>query len=90
MEDLQQIKQKLSDNHIDEAIVALNAYIHQNPDSEEAHVLRGNAYRRTDNWKMAISDYAAAKSINPEGAGAIAYDQAMEIMSFFNTDLYNP
>lgn len=90
MIDLQSIKDKLSRNEIDEAIATLDEYIAQNDKCEEAYILRGNAYRKLGNWKKAIENYCYAKEINPDGAGATAYENAMQILEFYNTDLYNP
>lgn len=90
MKDLQQIKEKLQADFITEAIEDLNLFISENPNSEEAFFLRGNAYRRLNNWKMAVSDYSCAKQLNPNGAGARAYDAAIEVLNFFNTDNFNP
>ena len=87
---LDEIKNKLESNEIEEAIVMLDKYIADNGDCEEAYFLRGNAYRRKNDWKNAISDYCKARELNPKGAGAQAYDAAIDIMAFYNTDLYNP
>ena len=89
-EELIKIEKMISDNITDEALDVLNRYIEANPECDDAYFLRGNVYRKLTDWKNAISDYATAKNINPESPAATAYDACIEIMNFFNTDLYNP
>lgn len=38
----------------------------------------------------AMTDYAEAAELDPASPAVQALDQAREIMSFFNKDLYNP
>ena len=89
-EALVKIEELINDNKTDEALEALTGYIEENPQSDDAYFLRGNVYRKLGDWKEAISNYAVAKNINPESPAATAYDASIEIMNFFNTDLYNP
>lgn len=90
MDTLSYIKDLLSGNRVDKAIKELERYIKENPTSDEAYYLLGNAYRKTDNWKQALTNYSIAKEINPDGPGAQAYEAAVMILDFYNTDLYNP
>ncbi|MDD2961163.1 MAG: tetratricopeptide repeat protein [Muribaculaceae bacterium] len=90
MDILKQIKLNLQQNNLDEAIAKLNEVIADDDRCEEAYILRGNAYRRRNDWKHAIDDYCQAKELNPGGAGEQAYNAAMQILDFYNTDLYNP
>lgn len=89
-EELIKIEKLISGNKTDAALDALSKYIEGHPESDDAYFLRGNVYRKLNDWKNAISDYATAKNINPESPAATAYDACIEIMNFFNTDLYNP
>lgn len=90
MNDFSEIKHLINDNRVDHAITLLSHIICDNPDCEEAYILRGNAYRKLENWRGALSDYATARQLNPDGVGAMAYDAVIEILNFYNTDLYNP
>ena len=52
--------------------------------------LRGNAYRQLGNWGKAMSSYLEASERDPEGPAKQAYQQALQILDFYNHDLYNP
>lgn len=91
MPEIDEIKQLITDNRLETAISRLDAIIEANPKSDEAYLLRGHAHRKMENWKGALSDYAAARDINPDNAAAtIAYDSTVEVLNFYNKDLYNP
>lgn len=83
-------RQLMAQNSIDEAIKLLTAVIDANPDADEAFFVRGTAYHRQGQVRLAISDYCQAKLINPDSPASQAYDAAIEVLNFFNTDLYNP
>lgn len=88
---IEEIKQLIADNKLETAISRLTEMIAANPQSDEAHLLRGHAYRKKEDWKRALSDYATARNINPDNnAAAIAYESTVEVLNFYNTDLYNP
>lgn len=91
MPDFEIIKHYLADNKLQTAIEMLDEIIEANPQNDEAYLLRGHAYRKKEDWKHALSDYAAARDINPDNATAtIAYDSTVEVLNFYNKDLYNP
>ena len=52
--------------------------------------LRGNAYRQLGEWGKAMSSYLEAAERDPEGPAKQAYQQALQILDFYNHDLYNP
>lgn len=60
--------------------------------AEAADILlkRGKAYWKLGDKAKAISDYAAAAEIDPDGPAAEALRMSRSIMNFYNTDLYNP
>ncbi len=51
---------------------------------------RGKINWRLGNRGSAIGDYRKACAINPKSPAAVALEQADEIMSFFNPDIFNP
>ena len=87
---LEDIKLILNGNDVELAIDALSEYIKNNPSSDEAYFMRGNAYRRLNDWKNAINNYCEAIELNPASPAAEAYKAVQEILGFYNTDLYNP
>ena len=86
----QEIRQLIEDNRTAEAIEALAALIEEHAEDDELYFLRGNAYRKHNDWRNAMSDYCRAAEINPQSPAAEAYRAAVEILNFYNTDLYNP
>ena len=87
---IENIKTLIDNNNLSDAIEQLDALIEQDKTNDELFLLRGNAYRKLNNWKNAISDYCKAMDINPKSDAVQAYQAAQDIMNFFNKDLYNP
>ena len=86
----EEIKALLEANRTQEAIEILDRLIAGEPDNDTYYYLRGNAYRKHNNWKNAMSDYCKAKELNPQSPAASAYEAAVDIMNFYHRDLYNP
>ena len=49
----------------------------------------GNAYRKQGNWQLALNNYQYAIDLNPDSPAREAYRMAMDILNFFNKDMYN-
>lgn len=90
MATIEKIKELIDGNRTEEAIRTLDKLIEENPADDSLLFLRGNAYRKHNDWKNAVSDYCKAADINPESPAAAAYKAAMEILNFYNKDLLNP
>lgn len=80
----------LNNGRIDEAIQLAESFIAESdkPD-DRLYYLLGNAYRKKGNWQMAINQYLEAIAINPQSPAQQAYNMAMDILNFFNKDMYN-
>ena len=91
MEDaLNHIKMLIHEGKADEAIRALDALIEARPDaSDEPYYLRGNAYRKTGNWQQALNNYLCAIDLNPDSHAVQAREILMDILNFYNKDMYN-
>lgn len=94
MTTIDDIKDLLAGNLNDEAIAAAETIVN-NADTTPheratALFLRGNAYRRLGNWRMAQNSYLESMNIEPQGPAAMAYQQAQEILNFYHKDYYNP
>jgi Flp pilus assembly protein TadD len=89
MENLEQIKQLLINEVIDEAIAHLIDFTEKNPDSDEAFFLLGNAYRKKENWEFALNNYRKAMDLNPESPAKLAYKMVIDILNFYNKDMFN-
>ncbi len=80
----------INKNDFEGAIVELDGIIASSPDNSEAYFERGKLHWRLGHRREAIADYSRASELDPVSPASQALRQAMEIMSFFNRDLYNP
>lgn len=87
---MNQIRQWIDEGRITDAIELLNDYLATHPDSDEALYLRGRAHRKAGRIREAINDYLASAAIRPDGPAARAYRMEIEIMDFYDRNLYNP
>ena len=77
-------------------VIAHCDYLIENNKDEDKKVigqlyyLRGNAYRQLGDWGKAMSSYLEAAERDPDGPAKQAYAHALEILDFYNHDLYNP
>lgn len=90
MMNLTEIQALINANRVEEAIEQLNAIIADRPDDDALYFVRGNAFWKLSDRKHALDDYSTAADLNPDSPAAIAYKHALEIMDFFNKDMYNP
>lgn len=94
MTSVEDIKSLLSADRTAEAVAAADELLAcdgvSTGDRAVAYYLRGNACRKQGNWRMAMNSYLEAKELDPDGPAAMAYDHVLEILEFFNKDLYNP
>ncbi len=86
---LQNIKQQIQSGSLAEAIEALNKYISEHPESDEAWLLLGNAYRKQENWKEAMDAYFKASELNPDSPARDAYDHIVQILNFYDIQRFN-
>ena len=89
-EKLNTIKELIKEGKLDTAIEQLNAYIQSDTtQDDEPYYLLGNAYRKQSNWQMALNNYLEAMERNPESPAANAHQMMMDILNFYNKDMYN-
>ena len=88
-EKLISIKESIKEGKLDTAIEALSQYILADPMNDEAYYLLGNAYRKQGNWQMALNNYLEAMERNPESPATNAHRMVMDILNFYNKDMYN-
>lgn len=90
MEQLKTIKELINQGNVAEAIQLLDNYLSTDSvDQDEAYYLRGNAYRKQGNWQQALNNYQYAIDLNPDSPAREAYRMVMDILNFFNKDMYN-
>ena len=89
-EKLNTIKELIKEGKLDIAIEQLNAYIQSDTtQDDEPYYLLGNAYHKQSNWQMALNNYLEAMERNPESPAANAHQMMMDILNFYNKDMYN-
>ena len=84
------IQELIKEGKSEEAIRQLDNYIHTHPDcNDEPYYLLGNAYRKQGNWQLALNNYMEAMERNPESPAVSAHQMMMDILNFYNKDMYN-
>ncbi|MDH6359211.1 tetratricopeptide repeat protein [Parabacteroides sp. PF5-9] len=86
---MEKIRQLIYEGNTDEAIRLLNTYIEQHPADDEAWYLRGNAYRKKEDVRQALNNYLQALELNPDSPARQAHDMLIDIMNFYNKEMYN-
>ena len=88
-EKLINIKEWIRTGELETAIEELSQYILSNPTEDEPYYLLGNAHRKQGNWQMALNNYLEAMERNPESPAVQAHQMMMDILNFYNKDMYN-
>ena len=83
------IKELIKEGQLDTAIEQLSQYIQSNPADDEPYYLLGNAYRKQGNWQQALNNYLEAIERNPGSPAVQAHQMMMDILNFYNKDMYN-
>lgn len=90
MENVNIIKEYISTGRVTEALHLLDKQIQQMPTyADELYYLRGNAYRKLSDWQKALNSYQKAIEINPDSPAVHARTMLMNILEFYNKDMYN-
>lgn len=94
-ETIQQIKDMLERSQSHDVIAHCDYLIENNKDEDKLVIaqlfyIRGNAYRQLGEWGKAMSSYLEAAERDPEGPAKQAYSNALQILDFYNHDIYNP
>ena len=90
MNELEEIKGLITQGDVDEAIRQLESLIETDvPSKDQAYYLLGNAWRKKGNWQQALNHYGRAIELTPDSPALHARQMAMEILEFYNKDMYN-
>ncbi|MCM1331906.1 MAG: tetratricopeptide repeat protein [Bacteroides sp.] len=90
MELSDKINSLINNNDLEGAIVELDKIIEGDSGDADAYFERGKLHWRLGRHREAINDYNRAVSLDSSSPAAEALRQSMEIMAFYNRDLYNP
>ena len=75
---------------IENALQALEEFLQTEPvGKDEAYYLMGNAYRKLGDWQKALNNYQSAIELNPDSPALQARKMVMDILNFYNKDMYN-
>jgi tetratricopeptide (TPR) repeat protein len=74
---------------LEEIIRRLDVLIAEQPQDDRLYYLRGNAYRKRGDWQMALNNYLEAIELNPDSPAVHARQMAMDILNFYNKDMFN-
>ncbi len=83
------IKSLIEDNKNEEAIERLEDIIAKDDKQEMAYYLLGNIYRKKQDWANAVNSYVKAIDINPESPAVQSKEMCIDVLKFYNTDMYN-
>jgi tetratricopeptide (TPR) repeat protein len=87
MDQLKTIKELINQGDIEKALQALDEFLRTEPvGKDEAYYLMGNAYRKLGDWQKALNNYQSAIELNPDSP---ARKMVMDILNFYNKDMYN-
>lgn len=86
---MEEIKQLIYDGKTEEALRLLDVYMEQNGESDEVWFLRGNAFRKQGDTRQALNSYLRAIELNPDSPAQQAYNMQIDILNFYNKDMYN-
>ena len=83
------VKELIREGQLETAIEELSQYIQTNPTDDEPYYLLGNAYRKQGNWQLALNNYLEAIDRTPDSPAVQAHQMMMDILNFYNKDMYN-
>lgn len=89
-EKLQVIKGLINDGQTNSAIEQLCEALQTEAEQKaDIYYLLGNAFRKKGNWQEALNNYQEAISINPTHPANEARNMVLDILNFYNKDMYN-
>ena len=86
---MEKIKKMIADGQTQKALSLLNEHLANHPE-DQAWFLKGNAYRKLGETRLALNSYLEAIAINPDSPAQSAYNMMIRILDFRDSNLYNP
>ncbi|MCQ2326631.1 MAG: tetratricopeptide repeat protein [Bacteroidales bacterium] len=72
-----------------EAMKQVDAFLEQDKQDDMLWYLRGNIFKKQEQWKQAIDSYTEAISINPKNPATTMRRICIDILNFYDKTLYN-
>ncbi|MGL5957267.1 MAG: tetratricopeptide repeat protein [Phocaeicola sp.] len=92
-EEMLALKKLLNEGKVEDAISFLTNLICSNQSevcNDKLYYLLGNAYRKQGNFQEALNCYLEAIDLNPESPAVKAKEMLMDILNYYNKEMYNP
>lgn len=86
---MQNIRKLMEEGRIEDAVEELKKRKEQNPDDDAVTYELGNAYWKMQDWKNCLDCYTEAIRLNPESPAAEMKKMVMNIIGFYNKEMYN-
>ena len=84
------IKKQINEGLLSEATEQLQQMIETDKKhADKAHYLLGNICRKRGDWQGALNHYQEAIDLNPDSPAKEARSMAMDILNFYNKDMFN-
>lgn len=72
-----------------EALKQADAFLEEDKQDDMLWYLRGNIFKKQEQWKQAIDSYTEAISINPKNPATTMRRICIDILNFYDKTLYN-
>lgn len=87
---IEEIQKQIAEGDVNQTIIELNNSLLSDDISKDiVYYLLGNAYRKLGSWKDALNNYQYAIDINPLSPAKQARAMVIDIMNFYNKDMFN-
>lgn len=86
---MDKIKEHVEAGRLDEAIVLLEQKKADNPNDAEVLYELGCVYWKKQDWKHCLDCYAEAVSIDPDSPASEARKMVLDILQFYNKEMFN-
>lgn len=86
----QQIKLFTEQERYDDALVLVEDLLKDNSQDDMLWYLKGNIYKKQEQWQQAIDSYTEAITINRENPATTMRRICIDILNFYDKTMYNP
>lgn len=88
---MEEAKRLISQGNVEPALKLLDEWLQTPgaPGKAQAYYLRGNAYRKQEDWQRALNNYQQAIDLDPQSPALHARKMLLEILEFYHKDMYN-
>lgn len=89
-EKYQQIKLLTEQEKYEEALLLSEYLLKDFPDNDTLWYLKGNIYKKQEQWQPAIDSYTQAISLNRQSPATTMRRICIDILNFYDKTMYNP